>query len=609
MPKSFLWCSYGLVFLPTFAIMDRKKIYENRIQSFEREKLLLKTKLLRLSLLRLSIFLVCAVGVYAFWTSTLAVVAFIFGFIVAFIILVKVFSKFKRKLTKTKCIIKINENEIKALEGDISAFETGEAYKTTDHAYAEDIDLFGKHSFFQYINRTGLVEGSHYLAELLMNNNCKNITHKQEAIKDLAEKLDFRQAYTAEAQMLSREEDLSMVLKALQAHKSFIPKLFYPISLVFTLLSVVVISLYAFEIIGEMQLALWIFLGLGITGVFLKKVNAISQLTSKTQELFRQYHKLILAVENEKFTSDYLQSQQQKLISGEKKSSEAIKVFSIHIDNLEQRQNLMVGFVLNALSLWDLRQCYKIEKWLEQNQSQIKSWFETMAFFDAYNSLANLGYNQTHFNYPELIAHEDIVLDCTAATHPLISKSQAVVNDFKIQKASFLIITGANMAGKSTFLRTVSLMIVMANAGLPVCAKKCRYKPIKLITSMRTTDSLSSESSYFFSELSRLKTIVERIQKHTYFIVLDEILKGTNSHDKAKGSKQFVERLVKSKSTGIIATHDLSLCSLSEELDEVKNFYFDAEIINDELHFDYKFKKGICQNMNASFLLKKMQII
>lgn len=126
---------------------------------------------------------------------------------------------------------------------------------------------------------------------------------------------------------------------------------------------------------------------------------------------------------------------------------------------------------------------------------------------------------------------------------------------------------------------------------------------------MRTTDSLSSESSYFFSELSRLKTIVERIQKHTYFIVLDEILKGTNSHDKAKGSKQFVERLVKSKSTGIIATHDLSLCSLSEELDEVKNFYFDAEIINDELHFDYKFKKGICQNMNASFLLKKMQII
>ena len=174
-------------------------------------------------------------------------------------------------------------------------------------------------------------------------------------------------------------------------------------------------------------------------------------------------------------------------------------------------------------------------------------------------------------------------MECQSATHPLIPKDQAVVNDFKIQNEDFLIITGANMAGKSTFLRTVSLMIVMANLGLPVCAKSCHYKPIKLITSMRTSDSLSDESSYFFSELSRLKTIIEHLKTDTYFIVLDEILKGTNSHDKAKGSQQFIEKLVKTKSSGIIATHDLSLCSLAEQLDEVHNFYFDAEIIDDEL--------------------------
>jgi DNA mismatch repair ATPase MutS len=149
----------------------------------------------------------------------------------------------------------------------------------------------------------------------------------------------------------------------------------------------------------------------------------------------------------------------------------------------------------------------------------------------------------------------------------------------------------------------------MANIGLPVCAETCNYSPIKLITSMRTVDSLADEASYFFSELTRLKFIVDEIKTDRYFIILDEILKGTNSTDKAIGSKKFIEKLVGSKSTGIIATHDLSLCEVAEELSQVKNHYFDAEIINNELHFDYQFKDGICQNMNASFLLRKMEIV
>ena len=165
------------------------------------------------------------------------------------------------------------------------------------------------------------------------------------------------------------------------------------------------------------------------------------------------------------------------------------------------------------------------------------------------------------------------------------------------------------MAGKSTFLRTISLSIVMANIGLPVCAKKFEYSPIKLITSMRTSDSLADDESYFFSELKRLKFIVDTIKDDDYFIVLDEILKGTNSKDKAIGSKKFIKKLVDSGSTGIIATHDLSLCEIEEELKQVNNFYFDAEIKNNDLHFDFKLKKGVCKNMNASFLLKKMEIV
>ena len=148
----------------------------------------------------------------------------------------------------------------------------------------------------------------------------------------------------------------------------------------------------------------------------------------------------------------------------------------------------------------------------------------------------------------------------------------------------------------------------MANMGLPVCAKKFEYTPIKLITSMRTSDSLAKKESYFYSELKRLKFIVDKIELKNHFIILDEILKGTNSKDKAIGSKKFVERLVKSQSTGIIATHDVSLCELEKDFSEIENYFFDAQIIEDELHFDYTLKKGVCNNMNASFLLSKMKI-
>lgn len=193
--------------------------------------------------------------------------------------------------------------------------------------------------------------------------------------------------------------------------------------------------------------------------------------------------------------------------------------------------------------------------------------------------------------------------------HPLVDSKKNVLNDFTIGKGRFCIVTGANMAGKSTFLRAVSLQIVMANMGLPVNGKEVEYKPVRLLTSMRSSDSLTDETSYFYAELKRLKYIVDELEKGECFVVLDEILKGTNSVDKAEGSKKFVERLVRSGATGLVATHDLSLCTLADELPQVENHYFDAQIVNGELYFDYRFKEGICQNMNASFLLKKMGIV
>jgi DNA mismatch repair ATPase MutS len=250
----------------------------------------------------------------------------------------------------------------------------------------------------------------------------------------------------------------------------------------------------------------------------------------------------------------------------------------------------------------------KLEKWISRYKHTVERWFEVVAFFYAENSLANFHFNHPKFVFPE-ISSEKQVIESLNLGHPLLKVEKRIDNDFNIKKEEFFIITGANMAGKSTFLRTVSLSIVMANAGLPVCATSFKYAPIKLITSMRTSDSLSEEASYFYSELKRLKFIVDQIENEDYFIILDEILKGTNSKDKAIGSKKFVEKLSKSKSTGIIATHDVSLCELEREFAGIKNYYFDAEIIENEMYFDYSLKNGVCKNMNASFLLQKMEII
>jgi DNA mismatch repair ATPase MutS len=257
----------------------------------------------------------------------------------------------------------------------------------------------------------------------------------------------------------------------------------------------------------------------------------------------------------------------------------------------------------------DLKNALKIEQWIANYGLKSEEWFDAVAYFDAQNSLANFAFNHPTYAFPVLVKDSSAIVNATEIAHPLISSAKRIPSDCQINAQQFFIVTGANMAGKSTFLRTLSLSIVMANVGLPVCASRMEYKPTKLITSMRTSDSLTQESSYFFSELTRLKFIVEALKTDSYFIVLDEILKGTNSVDKAVGSQKFVEKLILLKATGIIATHDLSLCEIENDYTNIQNYYLDAEIVNDELYFDYKLKKGICKNRNASFLLKKMEIV
>ena len=585
------------------------EFYSKQKEIHQQELSKISKKLLVSSLIRLFIFLVICFTIYYFFGNMNVIVPVIIGGIALFLFLVSRHSNLKDKSDKQKEIIRLNELEIDILKTrNFQELPEGSEFENPTHTYSQDIDLFGMGSFFQYSNRTALYEGTKILAGIFTENSIENIAQKQEAVKELATKAEWRQEFTALAKLVKTETASKTVVKWFKNYKNFVPNYMKWLPGVFSAISVLVIAGYSFDYLKGIHLFLWFLAGILFTGIYLKRINLLSGSVSKIQDTFHQYHFLLGLLEQENFSSEILKKNQALIHSEKKKASAIFKEFSKAIDALDQRNNMLFGIFGNGFLLWDLRQSYKLEKWILAYRQHVKNWFEVIEFTDAYNSLGNFVFNHPDYVFPEII-NEKRGISANKLAHPLLDPKKRVANDFEIGDEEFFIITGANMAGKSTFLRTVSLQILMSNIGLPGCAEACKYSPIKLITSMRTSDSLSDDESYFFSELKRLKFIVDEIKTDRYFIILDEILKGTNSSDKAIGSKKFIRKLVNSNSTGIIATHDLSLCEITSELNQVKNHYFDAEIINDELHFDYKFKDGICQNMNASFLLRKMEIV
>ena len=589
-------------------MQDLASFYQGHIDKHTKALSQVTEQLLVSSIVRLSVFALTAFGMYLLFGNPKLVLAVALGGISLFLFLVSRHTNLKYKRNKLIALKKINETEIRVLDRDFHQLPDGEEFKNPSHYFSQDIDLYGRGSFYQYSNRTALQQGSQTLAKLYNENSIEHIVQKQQAIDELSKIPEWRQEFLAVASLTKTQTTTEAIEKWLESYSPFVPSMIRYLPLAFSILSLGCFALYFLGYLSGWMLLLVMVVGFLISGFFTKKITNLGAHSSKIQSTFEQYNKLLLIIENTDFKSTLLKEKKKAIIKEGEKTSSVLKEFSKLLGNLDQNNNVLYLFFGNGFFLRGLATAYQIEQWIEKHGTSAKDWFEIIAFFDAFISLGTFAFNHPNYTYPE-ISEDTVVLKSKGAGHPLLDPEKSVLNDFQIDNEKFFIITGANMAGKSTFLRTVSLQLVMANIGLPVCATQVQYNPIKLITSMRTTDSLTDDESYFFSELKRLKFIVDEIQTNRYFIVLDEILKGTNSIDKAKGSRKFVEKLVGSKSTGIIATHDLSLCEVANELPQIENHYFDAEIIDNELHFDYKFKVGVCQNMNASFLLKKMEIV
>ncbi len=583
--------------------VDLNQYYSDRKSIFAKKASELKQKIFVNSLLRVLVFVSGGIAIYYLSFSVPLIFTSLFLFGAVFLFLVKRQVNLKADFDHNKAMSEINDKELKFMKHEFMDFDSGDDLKTENHPFSLDIDIFGRGSFFQFINRTVLSEAREKLGLHLTDNDIHQIEKRQEIIQQLAKENDWSQHFLAEAYSINTEVSEVEILEWLASYKNISNGIFKILPIIMAVISLTGMVLYAAGIIPESLLILVLLIGLGISSIKVKSINETSSRMAKSYHLFRQYARLLERIENKEFSCSLSDENLKK-----NQPSSRINHFSRLLNRLDQRSNILSSIFLNGFFLRDIWLCSKIDMWVKENKNDVESWFALLHDYDKYISLGIFAFNHHKTAiFPDLIDDKQIL--ATELGHPLIPADKRVSNNYTIDNEEFNIITGANMAGKSTFLRTIGLSIIMANSGLPIIAKSFGYRPIKLISSMRTSDSLSENESYFFAELKRLKYVMGMLESDTYFVILDEILKGTNSKDKAEGSEKFLRRISKSPSCGIIATHDLSLCRVADDISTVYNKYFDAEIVNDQLYFDYKLKQGICQNMNASFLMKKMDIV
>jgi hypothetical protein len=522
--------------------------------------------------------------------------------------------KIQYQISLTKNLILINKNELGCLNHDFSSFPDGKAEIDYQHSYSSDLDIFGENSIFQFINRTVTQFGFQQLAKSLKKPslNISEIIQNQSCIRELAAIPDWRQSFQAEGMQLpTDEQQFKRLFDWFDSPGRFISGK-YLSSTIFILPAMTMILLVWGIVSGIYgPFVLFALIQAFLVMLHTKEINKIHTQVSQMHLILQSYAELFRLTEQIRFESKKLCDLQQQLISESQGASRQLKKLSNILNAFDSRLNILAAIPLNTFFLFDLHSVMRLERWKEKNKTTSRAWFDVLGEFDQMNSFANFAFNHPEYNYPVLI-DGDFTLKAKSLGHPLIPPANRVRNDFEsLNRGTLSILTGANMAGKSTFLRTVGVNMVLGMTGAPVCADSFEFSPVQIRTSINVRDSLKGSESYFYAELQRLKSIIDILMRgEPLFIILDEILKGTNSTDKLKGSFSLLTRLKDMNVSGIIATHDISLSELEQQFPQhFRNFCFEVSLENDFLFYDYKLREGVCKNLNALLLMRKMGIV
>ena len=595
--------------------MNPENHYTERLSLTEGQLQQVKKQIFRISMLRLALFIAGIAGLYFFFNqTTLLIICICLTFLPLFI-LVKIHNRFFIRKEWLETQARIIQEELQALSGDYSSFEDGKEYVNPEHPYSFDLDIFGRRSLFQSINRTCTFFGKARLAKWLQNHlhEKTSIEKRQEMVREISEHTLFREQFRIAGLVHHGQSSDGEKIQAWSQspaqylHAGWVKAFIWGVPVINSLLLITsLIGWTSFSCLG-LSFGIFLVLSFGI----IKRATYIQETYGKQLKSLNGYARLIALAKAEDWKSAGMLELMERFNLNGQSPVQALQQLSKELDRLDLRNNQFLYVLLEGSIFFQLQEIVRIERWKVRYGQYISEWLETVGELDALCSLGTFAYNHPQYTYPELTEKPFCFL-ATQMGHPLMPASQCVKNDATIpSRPFFLIITGANMAGKSTYLRTIGVNYLLACIGAPVCCERLKLYPNQLITSLRTSDSLSDNESYFFAELKRLKRIIDLLnQGQQLFIILDEILKGTNSMDKQKGSFDLIRQFMQLKANGIIATHDLLLGSLIKQFpEEIRNYCFEADIKENELTFSYKLREGVAQNMNACFLMKKMGII
>ncbi|WP_281239580.1 MutS-related protein [Flavobacterium praedii] len=589
------------------------EIYKSYSQNYLEELKSINTKYNSISFLRfISILLFLGSLFYYIKTSESVFVMAAIILFASFLFLMRIHSKLSFQKKIKTALVEINNNEINYLERKSIPFENGSEFNDFHHPYAYDLDIFGDHSLFQNLNRTATFIGKKTLAKKLLT-----LLHNDEilknhlAVQELKEKLNWRQEFLALAKIGQDNQSVyssllqwsrfeSTPLSKVSVALSFL----FPIGFFCNLLGYILTSNPVFL----SYLTFFFVLNMSFLGRFYKRITIEIANAENIDVIVGQYSLLVQKIENETFHSDKLVDLQQKLNFQNQKASVHLKKLSGLFSNMDTIGNFVTGIVLNGTFLFNFHVLKSLIAWKKQHTIVLEEWLEVIGEFETLSSLANFSFNNPEFVYPTL--NTNFKIDFSNLSHPLLNPATRVGNEVQFHPQSFMILTGSNMSGKSTFLRSLGINMVLSGMGAPVCASQANVHPLPVLVSMRLSDSLSDSESYFFAEIKRLKQIMDELEMNPAFVLLDEILRGTNSDDKRNGTIEVVKKVISKKAIGAIATHDIEVCLTTNDYPDIlTNKCFEVEISNDELHFDYTLRNGICKNKSATFLMKKMGVI
>ncbi len=561
--------------------------------------------------LRLIIGLFIAFAIYKFIADEKAVFIYLaIASLVVFLCLIKIHEKLEKRKTIEDALVQINTDEIAFLAEGHCTFANGVQFFDEHHFYAHDLDIFGENSLYQRLNRTHTQKGQESLANYLLHLPAQTeILDRQKAIVELKESLDWRQGFeaiskTSLEQAATQKWLINWSKQSLSAPQNMVivAAWFMPIALFIA----IVASFLSPQTIWADAIKLLVGANLALAFSQFKLIKKEINHSQKVTDTLKNYGLLIAMIEKKKFNSSKLYQLQKSVETSNMASSDAIAKLARIYAELETVNNPFGAFLFNALFLYHLHVLNKLKKWKAIHAMHIEHWLQTIGEFETLNSLANFAYNNTAFVFPKI--NQEYHIAFKALGHPHIDADKRVCNDF--EASHFVILTGSNMSGKSTFLRSIGINMILGQMGAPVCAKEASLHPVPLLVTMRLSDSLNDNESYFFAEVKRLKKIMDFASTQKSFVLLDEILRETNSDDKRTGTVGVIKKILSQQAMGLIATHDLKVCDTTNEFpDALRNQCFEVEIINNELVFDYQLRNGICKNKSATFLMQKMEVI